>query len=354
MTDLEQAWVRQLVLTWRELNERYFRGAMKLPTLVLSDGEARLGVYSPATRQISLARAVCRDRPWGVVVEVLKHEMAHQFVYEVLKVVDESAHGPAFRGVCERMGVDAAAAGMPQAATEALPSDEYGRLLQRVTKLLALAESQNEHEARAAMSAAQKLMLKHNLDMLALHAPRGYGFRELGTPRGRIFEPERLVGCLLSDHFFVEAIWIPSFNAKDAKPGRVLEVCGTRENLDMAEYVHGFLHQTAERLWREHKKKTATRSNKDRIAFVAGVVQGFEENLAAKARENKAQGLVWVGDADLTKYYRARHPYVRHTRHVGATGDARAHGRQAGRGIVLHKPLHSHGAGAPKLLGGRQ
>ena len=87
--------------------------------------------------------------------------MAHQYVHEVLGKVDESAHGPAFRELCARLGIDAGAAGVPAAGA---PSADDARVLERIARLLALAESANVHEAQAAMNAAQRLMLKHNLE----------------------------------------------------------------------------------------------------------------------------------------------------------------------------------------------
>jgi len=153
----------------------------------------------------------------------------------------------------------------------------------------------------------------------------------------------------------VEAIWVPSFDTKTGGEGTVLEVCGTPENLAMAEYVHGFLSHTAERLWREHKNATGIKKNRERLAYLAGVIQGFEDSLAAKQKAHREEGLIWLGDADLSRFYKARHPRVRHIRHTGASGDARKDGREAGRNLVLHKPLREGAStGAPKALGARR
>ena len=108
-------------------------------------------------------------------------------------------------------------------------------------QLLALAESSNVHEAQAATSLAQKLMLKYNLDSAALGTRHGYGFRHLGVPSGRIIESERLLSVLLGEHFFVEVIWVPVYRPFEKKRGQVLEICGTPPNLEMASYVHAFL-----------------------------------------------------------------------------------------------------------------
>src|SRR5690606_18958374 len=121
------------------------------------------GRWVAEERTIEISRKLLVDHGWGALVEVLKHEMAHQFVDEVLGLADEAAHGPAFRQVCAERGFDARASGVPNAAQ----SDAQSRVLERVAKLLALAESPNEHEAQAAMNAAQRLMLKYNLENIA-------------------------------------------------------------------------------------------------------------------------------------------------------------------------------------------
>lgn len=52
-------------------------------------------------REISIARTVVFESRWSQVEEVLKHQMAHQFVDESLRAADETAHGLAFRQTCE-------------------------------------------------------------------------------------------------------------------------------------------------------------------------------------------------------------------------------------------------------------
>src|SRR3954468_20419441 len=141
--ELEAALVRELTEQYRLLAHAYFKNALTLPLVALVDTRARLGLWIEATRTIELSRPLVLEQPWGVVVEVLKHEMAHQYVHEILEVFSETAHGPAFRETCERFGFDGAAAGMPQAA----PSDPSRKMAERIARLLALAESPNVHEA---------------------------------------------------------------------------------------------------------------------------------------------------------------------------------------------------------------
>ncbi len=334
--ELEAALLRELMRSWHELNHAYFKGAMRAPVLRLGEGAEQgqtLGRWRLNHRTIELSRALVVEQAWGATIEVLKHEMAHQYVHEVLGATDETAHGPAFQQICGRLGIDAAASGMPD-----VDDPRRARLRQRVEDLLALANSPNQHEAENAAALAQRLILKHNIALSELPERRRYAYRHLGQPKGRHAEAEHILAAILAEHFFVEAIWVPSYRPREGKRGSVLEICGTPENLEMAAYVHDFLLQTAERLWRRHKREHDIRRDRDRRRFIAGVMEGFFERLASEKRKNTEKGLVWVGDADLHRYHRRRHPHVRSVRLQGHGLDpTRARGRQAGRNIVLRR-----------------
>ena len=345
---LEAELVRELLAAWHAINYAHFREALRAPTLELDDADGRLGLWRLDRRTVQISRRLVLEQPWGVVLEVLKHEMAHQYAHEVLGAVDEVAHGPAFQQVCARLGIDPAASGMPAAAHTR--TDDEARVLARIGALLALAESANEHEAQAAMSAAHKLMLKHNL--AAAEKPRDYAFRHLGAPSGRVQESDRVLANILSDHFFVETIWVPAYRVLEAKRGSVLEICGSDANLEMAAYAYAFLRDTAARLWTAHRRACGIRGDRDRQKFVAGVMQGFSEKLRAEAVANKRAGLVWVRDGDLDGYFKKRNPRVRHVRfRGGGPSEAYAHGRAAGREIILHRPVSAAASSRGRLLG---
>lgn len=354
-TELEAALVREIQAEFARLNASYFKRALRPPVFLLSDAATRLGRFDLSTRTLEIQRSLALAQPWSALVEVLKHEMAHQYVLEHLGVQDEPPHGPTFREVCERLGVDAAAAGMPSAGSARTEDEE--RILARIAKLLALAESPSQHEAEAAMNAAQRLMLKYNLDAAAARASQagpGYAFRTLGKPSGRITEAERTLAAILGDHFFVQVIWVPAYRPFDGKRGSVLEISGTTANLDMAAYVHSFLSHAAEQLWTAHKRAHKLRGDKDRRTFLAGVMAGFHAKLQAERRAQANEGLVWVGDPDLKRYYRRRHPHVVTVRYGGsARNDAHAHGREAGKKLILHRPVGSGPSGGPPPLLGR-
>lgn len=343
--ELEAALVRALRAAWYDANGQYFKRHLKVPVIALSDAAGRLGCWLPEVRTIELGRAFVLAQAWGVVVEVLRHEMLHQYVHEVLGIRDQGAHGPAFRELGERLGIDVAARGLPRAADSA-----EGRVLGRIAKLLALADSPNVHEAESAMAEAQRLMLKHNLEVTRAGAARGYGFRHLGAPSGRVEESARLLAHILEHHFFVECIWVSVWRPREGRRGSVLEVCGSEANLEMAAYVHDFLTHTADRLWREYRRAHGV-PGRERRTFQAGVMMGFRDKLMVQGQQQAERGLVWTGDADLGAYYRRRHPRVRWLHHEGnPMTAARSHGRAAGSKVVLSKPMHSGPSGSTRLL----
>jgi predicted SprT family Zn-dependent metalloprotease len=344
---LQAALVRELRAAWRQLNETYFHGGLTAPAIELRARRGTLGAWHQDTRTLEISLSLVVTQPWGAVIEVLKHEMAHQYVQEILGEASETPHGRAFREACARLGVDARASGLPVNVS----STSEHKMVERISRLLALAESPNRHEAEAAMGAAQRLMLKHNLEVATSQANREYSFAHLGVPTGRVLEKDRLVAMILSKHFFVDAIWIPVYRPRVGKRGSILEICGTRSNVAIAEYVHGFLHETAERLWQEHRRALGISSDRDRRTYLAGVMAGFAEKLARQDTRARSEGLVWIGDGDLADYFKRRHPHVRHVRYAGQRRtEAWAKGREAGRSIVLYRPVATNVASRGRLL----
>ena len=346
---LERALLLRLGETWAEINQNHFRGRMRRPVFLMFDSDRRLGAWDSRARSLSISRTLVGQHPWGVVREVLKHEVAHQFVDEILGIRDQTPHGPAFEEVCRQHGFDALANGLPVRGDNAREGESG--VLRRIARLLALAESPNVHEAEAAMKAAQRLMLQHNIEGAVAAAREGYAFRQLGQPNGRVQGAEHVLAGLLSRHFFVEAIWVHSYDVADGRAGRVLEICGTPSNLDVAAYVHGFLLETGERLWREHRHERRLRGNAERRRFLLGVMIGFDEKLKEGSAESRREGLIWVGDPALENYLARRYPRRSGGSSIGISPtESYEQGRQAGRNIVLHRPVSSGGESRGRLL----
>jgi hypothetical protein len=338
---------RELSTAWQRFNHALFGGLLRPLPIEIID-QSTLGLYRSRPRGIRLSWSLVVDAPWCAVVEVLKHEMAHQYVHEVLRVRDETAHGPTFRKVCADRAIDAAAAGMPvQGATEEPP------LVRRIRKLLALAESPNEHEARAAMNLAMRLMAEHGVEVAeAAEVPR-YTARQVGTIKARRPKHEQLLAGLLTSHFGVSGIWVPAYDVARDVSGKALEIAGTSENVAVAEYVHAYVLATAERFWQRHRRAQRIRGNKERRVFLEGVVLGFLEKLEAEAGRIQQEGLVLRKDPELQRWFGQRYPARRAGRRMRLkTGATHQAGKSAGRNLTVRRAVKARRARGQALLGG--
>lgn len=349
--NLEAALMRVLADHYAAYNRQQFGSRLRAPVLALSEATSRLGAWVRATRRLELSRTFVLDRPWPEVVSVLTHEMAHQYVDEVLQVREETAHGETFRQVCAERGIDGRAGGAPVPVTA--EGVEVDRVLERVRKLLALAGSPNQHEAEAAMRRAHELMLRHNIATAQARAAAAFEVRHLGEPLKRSSRVELDVLNLLVEFFFVKVIRISVYVPRQGARGAMFELSGTRANVEMALHVHAFLLATADRLWAENRGDARVRSGHDRGSYQAGVIRGFHDKLASERTELTGTGLVWKGDARLEAFYRARHPNITRRRRRVRISAAHEAGREAGREIILHRPIaHGPSDAAPRRLRG--
>jgi len=332
---LHPAWLAELRSAWHKFNDHHLGGRLRPPVLQIDGGERRLGRWDSDSRLLGIAHHHVWNHAWDEVLATLKHEMAHQYVDEVLGG-DERPHGPQFVRACALLGIEAHASGTPRARE----ADDQSKTLRRVHKLLALATSANRHEAEAAMAAANTLLLRYNLELPTGGPPLGYAARRLGSSAAALPLDWKLVGAILAEFFFVECIWTTTYNPRRDRHERVLEVAGSDANLEMAAHVHAFLHASLERLW-QHEHRSLSLPAARKREYTAGVLLGFRDKLRQERKRNAEVGLVWLGDPELQRFFRGRHPNVRA---MAKSGVRRSHaheaGRAAGQRLTLQRPVH--------------
>lgn len=343
----------ELLAWWLYYNDLYVGGRLETPVIKIMSASGRLGEWHHDLRTLSISRSHIESDPWLEVMHTLRHEMAHQYVDEVLGVTDEPPHGPTFRRACAVLRVDPGS-GCKARISEVVATND--RVLGVVSKLLALAGSPNEHEARVALAKARELLLKHNIDEADVGGNRRFGTRRLGPVRARHHHYESMIGTLLMEFFFVRVIWVHTYDVEREKQGSVLEVHGTETNLRMAEYVHAFLFNTLDLLWKEYREsgKRLSRGPHERLRYCAGVVEGFRDTLRRQAVAMEEEyALVWKGDPRLDEHVRYHHPRLENRRTGGAwLTQTFEDGRREGRNLRLRKPISTSrdGAGAGGLL----
>ena len=149
---------------------------------------------------------------------------------------------------------------------------------------------------------------------------------------------------------WLQSARVPSYLALQARDAQVLELCGTPANLDVAEYVHGFLTETAQRLWRDHKRAHGIRSDRERRSFCAGVMAGFDEKLGQGERRSEGQGLIRHADVQRDAYLRRRYPKIKsRSSRASLRPQAYEHGKTAGRQVEIHRPVGAEVEGVRML-----
>lgn len=348
--ELRLSWTRKLVVWWQHYNTLYLKDAMQLPVIRLGEGLSTLGHWQRERRTLTISDVHLQRDAWLAVMDTLRHEMAHQYVDEVLQIHHEDPHGASFRSACEKLRCSPQARAHKDDLDVAVTEDD--RILRLLQKVLSLANSPNENEAQAAMQKAHQLLMKYNIDLVALDQKRRFEMRCLGEVKGRHTSAELWLGSLLGRFFFVEVLWVQSYEVHRDQSGTVMQVYGTPENLDMAAYVYDYLTRVLNDLWQAYRVERKVKNNRQRQQYFAGVLAGFYQKLDSQKQSlAETQALIWKGDAQLQAYFRYVNPQIQ-TRQGGGGRATEAYeaGVQDGKNVVIHRPVESAGGGVRGVL----
>jgi len=338
--------------------DRGISSRLSPPQFILFDARNRLGRWAFDRKEIGLNRSFVRSHSWGDIREVLQHEIAHQIADEIFGAPykGETSHGPSFHEACRllRIKPDARASFVPLSRMIQDETEAHGNPIRRkIHKLLALAKSCNRHEAEAAAAKARELLAKHALAEIEGFSDRTFFSMLIGKPVLRRTRDQVFLASLLIRHYFVKGIWLSVFNPELGKPGTVLEISGTRTNLQIASYVHDFIERFIASEWERYASQKRL-GNRRRVDFAYGILSGFEEKLLQQNKEWKTSHLPMVvpKDQQLETYYRYRHPHIRHIAGRRIAFDAAIHddGKRLGKTLVIHKGIEETTDGIRGLL----
>jgi hypothetical protein len=315
---LESRILHGLMFQWEDSIswlEPVYRFAMQKPLISIRDMKKRLGYWSFSRKEISLSRALVMNHSWDSILEVFYHEMAHQFAHQVLHACDETPHGPAFIKACYHLRANPEASGnyppLDDRMNESCLNDQ-DKIMLRVKKLLALAQSQNRHEAESAMAKAHELISKYNIDIIEKNRHRQFISIFLGQPALRHTRDVYSLAALLETFYFVKCIWIPSYVIEKDKMGRVLEITGTLQNLKIASYVFDVVNNYIDSEWIKYNKNKGLNFYR-KTDFAVGIVGGFRKKLESQQSlsenpQTRNFALTKIQDHQLENYYHYKYP----------------------------------------------
>lgn len=225
-------------------------------------------------------------------------------------------------------------------------------IIEKIQKLLNLANSENEHEAKLAASRASELLIKHNLSLQQiLDHDAEYIHEDMATV-GLQFKPHQLeVAQLLNEFFFVHVtigrVYVGDSSGEFGRPRnqykKLLKLIGTKENVQIATYVFAFLDQAFPKLWKDYYDTHAYATKKDQKSYYMGLRMGVAHVLnETKFKVQEEMGLVLVKDPKLQEKvdelckgnYKASGP-------CSVNREVVADGLEDGKNVKLRKPIEN-------------
>lgn len=229
------------------------------------------GHFNPSYFQIALNRRLIWSAKDSVVRDILRHELAHYLT--LLKYGSVPSHGKEFHEICSRFGFPESVA----AATMNLERENIShegdlrseRILEKVKKLLSLAQSSNTHEAELATLKANELLLRHNLEYVdqeeTLFLDRLLVRKRKDDKLTAIYEILR--------HFIVRPV------ISIGRGTVCLEVTGTKTNVTLARYVAEFLDRELDHQWDLARKEYGLSGLRAKNSFYLGMARGFDDKM---------------------------------------------------------------------------
>lgn len=350
-SDLNRRWVLQLDKEYENICFQY-KIKLKKPLIAIEKLEKSWGLWDSAARSIVISYDLIVNHSWETVVNILKHEMAHQIVFDILKSND--LHGDDFLKSCDRIGLSKsfckASISLDDKIThwkEDVPGQEEVSILRKIEKLLSLAQSANENEALLAMENVQNLYAKYHIKKISDEENQEYFSLILNFKKKKIPASHSLASYILQQHFFVKTIFSELYDPFLDEIHKTVEIFGNRQNVLMAEYVFHFLIERIELLWK-HYQKAKKLTVKYKKSYQQGILEGFLKKLDAMnaVREinepTDSKALIKQDDARLDQFIRTKYPRLSHRGSSSKVySDHFEKGVQAGSSLNLNKPIHT-------------
>jgi hypothetical protein len=206
------------------------------------------------------------------------------------------------------------------------------KVLGKIRKLFALAESSNENESQIAMAKAMELMALHNLSMSEIDKKQiEYEKFEMESGQ-RVGVEDKFILPLIDKYFFVKVVY-----SGNREKGRKINFVGTPQNIEIAKYVYAQLERKFYYLWNRYRDQTDA-PVKAKQGFYLGLYQGMVKKLdAQKVQIKNEHGLIIVNDPNLEKAVRSHFNNLKkHNSRFNADENAKNAGHEAANKININ------------------
>lgn len=247
--------------------------------IVVYNNKSMLGYFDPSFYELGFHECLMHTKK-EQLHNVVRHELAHYLTFiehgETLH-----PHAGEFKAICRQLGWGEEvyrATICLEGAQNALEIEESA-VLRKVHKLMALAKSANENEAEQAMIKSRQLLLKHNIE--SKYVDNG---EDEKVVLKRILKQKRENAKMRSIAQILETFFVSTVYSR-ATDYIYLEILGSEVNVEIAEYVAGFLENELENLWDQAQLLANFKGMVAKNSFFLGLAMGYCKKVQALKRE---------------------------------------------------------------------
>ncbi len=206
------------------------------------------------------------------------------------------------------------------------------KIIEKIQKLLRLGESPNQNEAEAAMSKAQELMAKHNIEMQSVTDHDNEYVNNTTENYKRASAESKYINGILSKYFFVQLV-------RSSRNGyKFLNIVGEKNNVKTAMHMRTYLTNVFKSLWKSYKLETGAPGN-SKQSFYWGLYKGFSAKMDLQREAvQKSYDMVLVNDPKVAAKVAELFGKVSQSRQRVNAGDSKAQeaGYQQGKNLNIN------------------
>ncbi|MDR2352407.1 MAG: DUF2786 domain-containing protein [Deltaproteobacteria bacterium] len=382
-TELKNAFIRSLLNSHQVFINNAIRGVKSftgprflptalrttLPGIIIDFRPlpGKWGQWCPQERLIVLNEELLHEDYWMEARGILAHETIHQLVSDLFPYASkiEPPHGVLFMQVAQFTETDPFYWKAKISFTgPTIPPSPYGKkreeaenhpILNKVKKLLSLASSTtHQHESQTALSAAERLLTKYNLETPVFDNEHNEPYERWTIPlNGKITFQHNNILCIIKKFFYVYPLFAYRYSLTRQEEYKVIELVGKPVNLALAEHVYYFLMERCETLWLDFKPKALAMGEKGLSAknsFIRSLLKAFsnkmsseQENYQKQETTTGSRELIENSKTSLSNYVNYIYPKLG-THSVSSQtyspGSAEA-GSRAGNNLSIYMPVNN-------------
>ena len=316
--------------------------------VVVYNNKSMLGYFDPYFYEMGfneLLMHTAKDK----LKDIIRHEIAHYMTY-ITHGHTVQTHGAEFKAFCQNLGwgsdVYLATTFLDDGAN--IKFEEENSILRKVQKLMALSASHNQHESEQAMIKSQQLLLKHHLDAKFIDSQD-----DEKIFLKRILKQKKEDAKMRSISIILQTFFVTTVFSRN-QDSIFLEIVGDAINVDIAEYVAGFLNFELDGLWNRAKKEHAFKGLVAKNSFFLGLAKGYCDKIQLLKKDYNKDlcNALMIIEKKLMEAKDMVYPHLRKTkRSHGYCKDAANIGQQVGNALSIHCGIGSQASTLGKFLG---